>query len=219
MAHPRNIIPGLNDNEGGRPSPLTRPYDTREDGTPRTVGEAIIDTVRRGEWMDTASALVGIATETARSWLRTAARADLRTQTDPAYIPTQHEASCRIFSAGYRQACAEWTNEFLAQHDRDAAGGRRLTTTRVKRSAPTANHPAGEIIESITETREVPPDLRAQEWRLAIRDRDRFAAKVQISRAPLDGDLSEEDMAAELVATVEGYIAGRAEAEAEQSAP
>lgn len=189
----------------GQPSALARKFDNR------TVGEAILDELRGGEYLETACAYVGITPETARAALRTAALlrlANLGTDPNPTGLTT-HERLCLDFSAGYTRANAEYERDVLQTIDEIGRGGKQVRRMRRKRRFVNSEDSEGFVVEQIEEVRDLPPDPQALIWRLAHRFPKRYSPKLHIIDVPADGELDPDDHARELVAGIEGFLQGR----------
>lgn len=166
----------------GRPTRMTRLFDVREvDGrrVERTIGEALIDLIRLGHFMETACAIVGINSDTAREWIRTGRRALERQQTGARRRDlTAHERRCSDFSVAVTQALGlaedvDWrrlgalarggipVETVVEVHELDDDGQERLVKRTVRR---TSTLPDG-------------PTLR---WRLERRFPDRWGRKVDV---------------------------------------
>lgn len=219
MARPRRIIPGLNDNEGGRPHGLNEPHDQLPDGTPRTVSEAIVAHVENGEYLKDACHLVGIPVGTGSRWLLDGARAERRTQNSDEW--TEYETVCAKFRAGYLHAQATRTAHYLSIADDLIAGGRRVVSTRTEIRFRNDRDTEGYPYRRWNEVSVLPPNLGALQWRLAHMDPARFDPRLRVIQT--DGaELSEEDewevLADKMEADLGAYFQGREDAKAEAEA-
>lgn len=212
----RPIYPGLNDNLGGRPSPIGAKFDHRDDGTTRTVAEALVDFVAAGDYLTDACAAVGIERETAREWLRVAARVRIANDGDPNPDNLgQHEANCLKFSDGFAKALSAFKHDKLAEVDQIGRGGRRVTKIRRKRVYKNANDKEGSIAWQVEEIEQTQPDLRAIMFRLQHRFPGEFSPKMQVSNVEdftLSDDEVAESLAEKLEIFLQGHDAGKAEA-------
>lgn len=193
---------------GGRPPVIDR---TLADG--RTVAQTVLDAVSRGRWLETGAAEAGITPEAAREWLRVAARLHLA-NTDPAEH-TAYQRACVEFSAAHAKAQSEYEAHGLGEIDQAARGERKITKVKEVRRFANKDDTTGWLFERATEVATVPPDWRAQVWRLAHLMPGRYSQVVKIVE---EVGLSEDDKADAVADSLEGYLQGVADAEAARAA-
>lgn len=189
MARPRTVYPGLNDNEGGRPFTMDTPA-VDANGEATTIGEGILDYIRRGWLRREACAIYGQHTGTIDRWLTYGARADLLLATNPNHKLTETEQKCRNFRRAYYAARANTIGDGLGIVDELGRGGRRIVETRVEREHDGADDP-GRVVKSTTITKALPPRLEAVQYRLSIMDSARFSPRAVLSVT--DGEAPSED--------------------------
>lgn len=160
---------------GGRPSKLDAVIATRPDGTPVTVADRILETVRTGGYIETAAARAGIPKSILYTWLKNAARASQRLhagETTPAQL-TRNERRCIEFADALDAALADSETEELATHRRLALGGHEVVTVTVKVDEQ------GRELERSERRETLAPNARALEWRLERRFPDRWGRRQQ----------------------------------------
>jgi hypothetical protein len=207
---------------GGRPSDIDTIVTYNPDGTPVTTAQAIIQSIREGEFLETAAPRHGVALRTARSWLQTAGKTRIRIlghtgRGQPR--TTAYERECLTFSSGYEQATAEYEGVTLREIDDIARGGRRIASVRTKRRFVPGGDPDGIVVERIEETRTVPPDGDLLRWRLQMRVPGRYSPKLDVRLTDPDDTLTDDEVAGELADALEAFLAGREEGLREASEP
>lgn len=213
MALARSRRPPKPGDVGGRPSEIDLPFDLRQDGTTRTVGDAICDDVRSGLPIDTAIGRAGQKRSTVRAWLEIAGRLTIQETAGTLGQLTPHQTKCRAFAVKIDQARAQYLTNEWERHATAAYGGGRITSVRTKRKFAGRDDTTGIVVERIEEVRTLPPDARAIEWRLAKFDPARFGQSIKVTvEEPV---LTEEDIAASLADELEVFLAGAAAGQAE----
>lgn len=215
--------PQIGGMQSGRPSQIDAPFDTRPDGTTRTISERFLEEIAKGLSEETASRRAGLKYATVREWFLVAARAEIRHTADPNTTFTPHEHQCRKFSQNYDIAAGQFEATFCDALDEIGRGGRRISAIRTKRRFNGPQDHTGHVVERIEETRVLPPDPQVLQWRLAARFPAKYGTKVQITNVD-DHGLTPEDEAESLADALAAFLVGRdegiAEAEAtEQTAP
>lgn len=203
-------MPATRRKKPGQPSALARTYDHNgPDGSPRTVAQALVDEIAGGEYLETACAYVGISTETARDALRIAAKLKLAALGHEPQPATDHEATCLAFSVAYARANAVYERDTLRALDEIGQGGRTIKSLRSKRRFRSQTDTTGFIVERIETVTEQPPDPQVLIWRMAHRFPKRYSPKLHVLTNE-DVELPEDEHARELVAGIEGFLAGHA---------
>lgn len=211
---PRTRTPKVGGDTAGRPSDIDTIISYNPDGTGITTAQAIIQSIREGEFLETAAPRHGIPIKTARSWLRDAGRTRLRLlghtgRGNPR--TTTHERKCLAFSTGYEQATAEYEGVTLREIDDIARGGRRIAIVRTKRRFKNAEDTVGTVVERIEETRTVPPDGDLLRWRLQMRVPGRYSPKLDVKLVDPDDALTDEEVADALADSLAAFLSGREE--------
>lgn len=199
----------------GRPSDIDGPFDTREDGTTRTVAERIIDLMRTGLPIDTAASAAGQNRFTVRGWLKVAGQATIRQTADETYALTPHEQKCREFTQQIEQATAEYETNEWERHGKIAWGGGRITEVRVERRFAGPHDTTGTKSKQVETVKILPPDARAIEFRLAHTFPSRYGNRVTV--AVEEPALSDEEKAESLAEQLSAYLEGRDDGVAEGS--
>lgn len=196
----------------GRPSVIDQILRYRNDGTPITVADQIVNALRAGSYFETACASAGIHKETAYGWLRTAARLRLRARGVPLEKvkdpkPTAFELRCVRFSDAVAEAESSWEVGALATLEQLARGGTEVVIETKK------TNPEGVTLETTTRTETLGPNPQVIEWRLERRFPARYGRRVEVS-GPDGGPmvLSTEDRAEALAETLTTYLQGVADA-------
>lgn len=159
----------------GRPSKMTEVIGHREDGTPITTMDRIVDMTRAGVHMDQARAAAGIGRETFIIWLRDGARvmaAQIKAETrgEPRPRLTKTDRLKADFSDRVTRAQSEAVAEAVALSALLARGGAEITHRTVK----TKN---GQPVEETVRTETLAPDGAMIRFRLAHLDRDHFGTE------------------------------------------
>lgn len=211
------IIPGLNDNpggtnnryqpksKGGRPTTINDPWDTDDDGQPRTAPDAILHHVRQVEFLDTACHLAGVNVKKAKGWLTDGARAGLKGDGQPL---TEHDLACMRFRTGYLTAKAEREKLLNDASDELIRGGRRIATVKRTRVFRNAQDTQGRVVKQEETTTTLPPDGAQLRWRMAVGNPRRYSQKLQVALDDDLGDLPEDELRDSLADRVEAYLEG-----------
>lgn len=194
----------------GRPSPIDAVVAYREDdGTPITVADRIVASIRAGNYFEPAVLAAGVVKDTAYEWLKVAGRTRLRArgrpldELDPPVTP--HERRCVEFSDAVDAAQGLWevgANTTLEQLGR---GGLKVVTVTEKHDA------AGKLLEKSTKTETLAPNAQVIEWRLTRRHPDRYGHRIDVD-GTFDGKITftVEERAANLADGLADFLAGAA---------
>lgn len=204
----------------GRPSKLDKVIAAdKRTGKPITVFDVIVQSIRRGEFLESAAGVARVDKRTVRGWLAVAK--DAEDKADKHLPLTRHEARCLEFSHAVVEA------ECFAELDVGEAilaAGRApsVTTTTVVKRVP-VSMPDGTVeYHEQTETRRVegPPNLAALLWRQEHRFPERWGRRQAIEVTGAGGEplipTAEEEAAeiADLRREIEAYRQGVADGQA-----
>jgi hypothetical protein len=166
---------------------MTVVFDHRQDGSERTIGEALCDFVRLGHFLETACALCGVNASTVREWIRTGTRAALRLDGGARRRDlSAHERRCADFSAAVVRALGEAEHRDLHRLALLAGGGLPQVTTVEKVALDQDGQER--VVERTTRTTETLPDGATLRWRLERRFPDRWGRRIEV-----DVDLTDDD--------------------------
>lgn len=143
-----------------------------------TAAQRVIEAVRIGAYIESAAAVAGISKRTIYEWLKVGAQAvDLvERQGRTLRSLTQHQRDCMEFSHAVAEAEAMAEVDDVAELAAIGRGGRKITTTTVKRNAD------GEVLEHVTKTETTLPNPQVLEWRLERRHPEKYGrTRVEVS--------------------------------------
>lgn len=195
-----------------RPAEITRPYRTH-DGTVITLGDAILDHIEAGNYIETAAHAVGMAKNTLHATLDRGARA-IRLSTETGKPIPAKERAYAEFVERYR--CASARSEAIAVAVLTKLS---LGEYRTKRTTVTVAPDGKETVQTTVE--EHLPNVRALQWRLERRWAKRWGQAGSLEETTADDapTRTEVEMADSIERSMEAYLEGvkdgRAEAEAQ----
>lgn len=195
-----------------RPAEITRPYRTYT-GETITVGDAILQHIEAGNYIETAAHAVGMAKSTLHATLDRGSRAirlSMETGRDVAPIDRPYAEFVERFR------CASARSEAIAVAVLTKLS---LGEYRTKRTIVTVAPDGKETVQTVTE--EHLPNVRALQWRLERRWAKRWGQAGSLEETTADDapQQSERDMAASIERQMDAYLEGvkdgRAEAESQ----
>lgn len=168
-----------------------------------TVGEAIVESLATGGYVEGASATYGIDKGQLYRWLKRGARATRLVLNKGGSIPRPDRPYVDFRDAVMRAEAVALTRAEAA-HAQMALGGRTTTRTVEKRNA------AGELLERTTTTEVLQPDVRALEWWMARRYRHLYGVAGELGDLGPEGEpeIPREDRARELGDALRDFMAG-----------
>lgn len=152
-----------------------------------TAADRIVESLRMGDYFETAAAAAGVTKETAYHWLRTGAdanaqlnRANLHGRKPPRL--TKFQDQCRSFSDAVAAATAEWHASALTTLELLGRGGMKVT--KVSERTEVVRQPDGSTVEQVVErrttTETLAPNAAVLMWRLTRRFPDRYGHRVEL---------------------------------------
>lgn len=183
-----------------------------------TVGDAIIEALLAGAYMETAAEQAGVAKQTVYGWLRHGAAACIKREKGAALsqrearrqglVLTKREQTYADFSDAVAQAQAEAELHDVALLAELGRGGMTVRTVTQKVDQ------AGNVLEQTVRTETLGPSAAVLMWRLERRHPEKWGRRrIELTGAD-GGPVQVEDAAAALVASLRGFTAG-AEAQRE----
>ena len=203
---------------GGRPPKLHAIARVRPDGTRVTVADSIVQALELGDYVESAAAAAGVAKRTVYGWLETGARLThaqeaARDRHLPIPTGTRHERDCQAFSHAVARATEAWHLRALATLEDLGRGGREVRTVTTRRNA------AGDVVEEVERVETLPPSPQVLEWRLTRRFPERYGQRIDVGVSAVDPvELGVQARAASLIDNVAAYLAGQADATADDAA-
>lgn len=199
---PRGVAGPLTTNPVGRPLKIDKVIDRREDGTPVTIGERIIE-LTRTVWAPHrfTAAHANLTADGLEKWIRQGSQA--REAMVRGEKVTANQRRLAKFVTELEKAEAEAVAARLGTIQGAAAGG------WVKRKTVTKTDAEGN--EEVTVTEEtIPPEWTAAAWQLERRLRSEFGRTLNAEVTGKDGSplIPKEDRAGQLAASLEGFLAG-----------
>jgi hypothetical protein len=175
----------------GRPTKLTALYDTveLENGgrRERTIGEALCDLMRLGNYLETAAAVCGVNAGTVREWVRIGSRALDRLDGGARRRDlTAHERRCADFSAAVGAALSEAQSRDVGRLAVLARGGIPLVRTTERWATDGDGQEV--LVERTRVTTESLPDGATLRWRLERRFPDQWGRRPEADADLTDGD-------------------------------
>lgn len=156
-----------------------------------TVAERVVELIRAGNYVETAAAATGVSKQSLYQWMRDGAKASRRVLADrdkprrERYRPSKYEEATMRFSDAVSNATALSEADDVTRLARLAQGGHEAVTTVEKYDS------SGNLVESTTTTKVLPPDGNIVTWRLERRFPGRYGRRgsldVTSTTIPLDG--------------------------------
>lgn len=197
---------------GGRPTKLNQVIRHREDGTPVTAAEQVVERIQLGLDMQNAADSAGISRTTIHTWRLTAARYRAAEANGKRLTRTQRDYVEFLNACERAESDAELNR--LAIIQRAATGGARVTKVTEKKDA------AGLVTETITVTETLRPEWTAAAWWLERRRHQKYARRVEVTGAEGAPLVPPAEAARGLADSLREFMAGAAAAsEATSGAP
>lgn len=187
--------------KNGRPSVLPQVVRIRDDGSPMTTGEQVIEKRRLGLDDQAACDAAGISKTTLHNWRLGGARArTIAAQGKRALTPEEQDLA--TFIERLDRAEAEWEAGNLAIIARAAEGGFVTTKTVEKHNAD------GVVIERTVTTETLNPQWQAAAWQLERLRREKYARRWEVTGADGKALMPEADQARNLADNLRDYLQG-----------
>lgn len=187
--------------KNGRPSMLPQVIRLRDDGTPVTAGEQVVEKRRLGLDDQAACDSAGVSRTTLHNWRLGGARArTIAAQGKRALTPEEQDLA--TFVELLDRAEADWESDRLAIIQGAAKGGFVSTKTVEKCNA------VGEVIERTVTTETLHPQWQAAAWQLERLRRDKYARRWEVTGADGNALIPEADQARNLADNLRDYLQG-----------
>lgn len=187
--------------KNGRPTVLPQVIRHRDDGSPVTTGEQVIEKRRLGLDDQSACDAAGISRQTLHNWRLGGARArTIAAQGKRALTPEEQDLAA--FITALDAAEAMWEANNLAIIARAAEGGAVTTKTVEKRNAD------GELVERTVTTETLHPQWQAAAWQLERMRREKYARRWEVTGADGKALMPEADQARNLADNLRDYLQG-----------
>lgn len=176
------------------------PVDGRDEDV--TIADRIVAAIRSGNPLHVSAAAAGIARETLSRYLIEGRRIQIGLDSG---ISTKAYTETELYLADFAMRCAQAEAEFEIRAKQvmvnAGLGGGEITTVTVKTDQ------AGALIERTEKTEELRPDWRAMERVLVYRHPDRYGPRIEIGVHDPDDALSQDDLAAVALQSLEEAMA------------
>jgi len=187
-----------------RPSKIDQVVRHRDNGTPVTAGEQVIERIQLGLDLQSAADSAGISRATLHNWRLPGARHRAAAATGKKLTPAQRRLA--EFLDALERAEAEAEADRLAIISRSAQGGAVVTKTTVKRDA------AGNVVERTEVTETLRPEWTAAAWWLERRKPQKYARRVEVTGAEGQPLVPQDEQARNLADSLRDFLAGAAAA-------
>lgn len=191
----------------GRPLTLGMTHRVREDGSRLTVGDAIVEALRAGNYIEVAASQVGVGKTAVYEWLARGARARRQSIRSGDPVPPSE----RIF-VGFADAVEE--AQAVAEA-RDVALLASLARGGIVQEVITETVDAeGHLVNRKVERRRTLPDAKALMWRLERRFTSRWGHQGSLEVTGAGGEplIPRTDRASALADEMRTFLAGAAAA-------
>lgn len=196
--------------KNGRPSMLPQVIRLRDDGSPVTAGEQVIEKRRLGLDDQAACDSAGVSRTTLHNWRLGGARArTIAAQGKRALTP--EEQNLATFVEQLDRAEADWESDRLAIIQGAAKGGFVTTKTAEKWVACDISDdtPDGrKLVERTVTTETLHPQWQAAAWQLERMRRDKYARRWEVTGADGKALIPEADQARNLADNLRDYLQG-----------
>lgn len=153
------------------------------------VFNAIIASLRAGNYIETAAAYAGISKNTLFEWLKRGRREKRRLAKDKRLRPRSSEGQFVIFVDGVSRALAESEVRDTTMIAKAAAGGQAFTEIKEIKDAN------GNVVSTQITTKTLAPQWQAAAWRLERRYPKKWGRRVAIRKDEGNGEMSPEEYA------------------------
>jgi hypothetical protein len=188
---------------GGRPSKIDQVVRTREDGTPVTAADHLLDRIRLGAELQTACDSAGLSRATLHNWRLRGGRA--RAEAVEGVRLKAADRRLVEFVDALERAEAEAEVNRLAIISRAAQGGAVVTKTTTKYNA------AGDVLERTVVTETLRPEWTAAAWWLERRKPRLYARRLEVTGAEGAPLVPADDAARALADSAREYLAAKAD--------
>jgi hypothetical protein len=187
-----------------RPSKIDQVVRHRDNGTPVTAGDQVIERVQLGLDLQSAADSAGISRATLHNWRLTGARHRAAHAQGKKLTPAQQRFA--TFLDALERAEAEAEANRLAIISRAAQGGAVVTKTTVKRDGQ------GAVLERTEVTETLRPEWTAAAWWLERRKPAKYARRVEVTGAEGQPLVPQDEQARNLADSLRDFLAGAAAA-------
>jgi len=194
----------------GRPTKLDQVVRHRENGSPITAGEQVIERIQLGLDLQSAADSAGISRVTLHNWRLTGARHRASEANGKRLTPAQRKFA--DFLDRLERAEAEAEANRLAIIHRAATGGATVTKRTEKRAGD------GTLVEQTVVTETLRPEWTAAAWWLERRKPHKYARRVEVTGAEGQPLVPQDEQARHLADSLRDFLAGAAAAQELQDA-
>lgn len=194
-----------------RPSKIDQVVRHRDNGTPVTAGEQVIERIQLGLDLQSAADSAGISRATLHNWRLAGARHRAAASQGKKLTPAQRRLA--EFLDALERAEAEAEANRLAIISRAAQGGAVVTKTTVKRSGD------GQVLERTEVTETLRPEWTAAAWWLERRKPQKYARRVEVTGAEGQPLVPQDEQARNLADSLRDFLAGAAAAKELEDTP